>query len=254
MRTVPMAAPPMVTNSAGWMRTRRLPCSIRYPAMTQPNTTTMPIIANMVNSLNSTRRRRIGAGGGGADRRRGSVFLERVLRPQQKRFDGIAQQSRRAPGRNYYRQFLSPPFNRGAARHPQHAFAHGLQSLFAAAAQDHQKPVFAPTADEISRPYRVPQGTSQHPQDGRSRLLPVPGAKLAEFPHLHTNHTEGDLKLRERPQHFPQVRLHQGVVRQFGGVIQAAAVFHALIVRVGPVDGKLAFESLDDADDRAVLV
>jgi hypothetical protein len=46
-RTVPIAAPPMVTSSAGWIRTGSLPFSIRKPAMTHANTSRTPTIANI---------------------------------------------------------------------------------------------------------------------------------------------------------------------------------------------------------------
>ncbi len=39
MRNAPTAAPPMITSSAGWNRTERFPCSIRYPP-TMATTTT----------------------------------------------------------------------------------------------------------------------------------------------------------------------------------------------------------------------
>src|SRR5665647_1026703 len=42
MRKDPAAAPMMITTSAGWTRTERFPCSIRYPPMTEPSTTNMP--------------------------------------------------------------------------------------------------------------------------------------------------------------------------------------------------------------------
>jgi hypothetical protein len=49
--TVPMAAPPMVTNSAGWIKTGSLPFSIRKPPMTQAKTTKIPTIANIFYSI-----------------------------------------------------------------------------------------------------------------------------------------------------------------------------------------------------------
>jgi flagellar motor switch protein FliM len=51
IRAVPMAAPPIMTSSAGCMRTLRFRCSIRYPAMIAPKTTTIPMMANIVSTL-----------------------------------------------------------------------------------------------------------------------------------------------------------------------------------------------------------
>ncbi len=42
--TVPSAAPPIVTSSAGWISTASLPFSIRKPPITAPKTTRMPTI------------------------------------------------------------------------------------------------------------------------------------------------------------------------------------------------------------------
>ena len=37
----------MMINSAGCIRTFKLPCSIKYPATTEPKTTTIPMIENI---------------------------------------------------------------------------------------------------------------------------------------------------------------------------------------------------------------
>lgn len=47
MRMVPEAAPPIMSNSAGCSSTRMLPCSMRKPPMTAPNTSKIPTMTNM---------------------------------------------------------------------------------------------------------------------------------------------------------------------------------------------------------------
>jgi hypothetical protein len=46
IRRAPVAAPNMITTSAGWKSTCKFPCSRRYPPTTDTRTTTHPIIAN----------------------------------------------------------------------------------------------------------------------------------------------------------------------------------------------------------------
>ena len=56
MSSVPKAAPPMMSNSAGCSRTAMWPFSMRKPPITAPNTTRISIIANKSNLSRSAGR------------------------------------------------------------------------------------------------------------------------------------------------------------------------------------------------------
>src|ERR1039458_1065309 len=186
----------------------------------------MPIIANMVNTLNSIRltryaqllsstpRRRIPPSRSGvADGQRGLFPAQRRLCPLQKRFDGIAGHRAGVPDQNLRRQFLPPPSNGGAGRHLHNAVADGLQRGLAAAAQDHQKSTLTPVAYKVCGPNRVSQSSTQRLQNGLTSLLPVPGPELAEFMSFEANDAKGNLTVRKSAQGGMQVRKHHRLSR-----------------------------------------
>src|SRR5690242_1895036 len=106
IRTVPIAAPPMINSSAGWSSTARLPFSIRYPPTTAPKTTTMPMIAN-ITVLASTSRphsQHVLAASAVA-----GAPVERALGAGDERFDSIVRTHGGARDGDCYPQPLPPP-------------------------------------------------------------------------------------------------------------------------------------------------
>jgi hypothetical protein len=193
-------------------------------------------------------------GYGSAKRWPDLALVERLLPPFDKRFDGIARQSPGARHRNPDRQFLSPPLNGGAGHEPEHAFGYALQRALTAATEDYEKSKLAPAAYKVGRPYRISEGSSQHPKNGSRRLLPVAASELSEFMSLDKHDAKWNLQLDESSEHFPQVRVHHGLIGQSGHVIEAAALFHAAVIWIRVSYSKLAFKSLDGAYDGAMPI
>src|SRR5712671_4451412 len=129
-----------------------------------------------------------------------------------------------------------------------------MQGVLSAAAHDHQESVCTPAPDKVGRPYCISQGSSQHLQDGSGSDLPVTCAELAEIGKFETDDGKGNLKLAECSQQLPQVRVHHHLIRQAGGVVEAAVLSHVAVVWAGTTQSKFTFKSLNDADERAVFV